>query len=62
MHSKVHHFSDDTNSLYASNSLKKINKTINFGLSNLVQWLRANKISLNVNKTELVFFRSLYIS
>ena len=58
MHSKVHHFSDDTNSLYASNSLKKINKTINFGLSNLVQWLRANKISLNVNNTELVFFRS----
>ena len=58
MHSKVHHFSDDTNSLYASNCLKKINKTITFGLSNLVQWLRANKISLIVNKAELVFFRS----
>ena len=38
--------------------LKKINKTINFDLSNLLQWLKAKKISLNVNKTELVIFRS----
>ena len=58
VHSKVHHFADDTNFLYASHSLRKINKAINFDLSNLVQWLRANKISLNVNKTELVIFRS----
>ena len=34
-----------------------MNKTVNFDLSNLVQWLRANKISLNVNKTEIVVFR-----
>ena len=57
LHSKVHHFADDTNFLYASHSLKK-KKTINFDLSNLVHWLKANKISLNVNKTELVIFRS----
>ena len=58
LHSKVHHFADDTNFLYASHSLKKLNKTINFDNSNLVQWLRANRISLKVNKTELVIFRS----
>ena len=58
VHSKVHHFADDTNFLYASHSLKNLNKTVNFDLSNLVQWLRANKISLNVNKTEIVVFRS----
>ena len=58
VHSKVHHFADDTNFLYASHSLKHLNKTVNFDLSNLVQWLRANKISLNVNKTEIVVFRS----
>ena len=52
VHSQVHHFADDTNFLYASHSLKNLNKTVNFDLSNLVQWLRANKISLNVNKTE----------
>ena len=44
--------------LYASHSLKNLNKTANFNLSNLVQWLRANKISLNVNKTKIVVFRS----
>ena len=58
LHSKVHHFADDTNFSYASHSLKKLKKTMNFDLSNLVQWLRANEISLNVNKTELVIFRS----
>ena len=58
LHSKVHHLPDDTNFLYASHPLKKLKKTINFDLSNLVQWLRANRISMNVNKTELVIFRS----
>ena len=57
VHSKVHHFADDTNFLCASYSLKNLNKTVNFDLSNLVQWLTANKMSLNVNKTEIVVFR-----
>ena len=56
--SKIHHFADDTNLLYASSSLKDINKKINFDLSNLVQWLWANKIALNVNKTDIVIFWS----
>ena len=55
---KIHHFADDTNLLYASSSLKDINKKINFDLSNLVQWLQANKIALNVNKTDIIIFRS----
>ena len=50
VHRKVHHFPDDTNLLYASHFLKKKNKTITFDLPNLVQWLRANKITLNVSK------------
>ena len=54
----MHDFADDTNILYASSSLKDINKKINHGLSNLVQWLRANKISPNVSKTEIVIFKS----
>ena len=56
--SKIHHFADDTNLLCASSSLKDINKKINFDLSNLVQWLLANKIALNVNKSDIVIFRS----
>ena len=56
--SSVHHFADDTNILYVSSNLKDINKKIDNDLSNLVQWLRANKISLNVSKTEIVIFKS----
>ena len=56
-HSLIHHFADDTNILHCSKSLKKINKYINRDLSQIVQWLRANRISLNANKTELIIFR-----
>ena len=42
-------FADDTNILYASSSLKDINKKIKHDLSNLGQWLRTNKILLNVS-------------
>ena len=55
----AYHFADDTNLLLISKSLKKLNKYINHDLANLVQWLRANKISLNTKKTELILFKSL---
>ena len=47
---KVHHFADDTNLLYLSNSIKKLNKLVNDDLKHLLNWLNANKISLNVKK------------
>ena len=56
-HSLIHHFADDTNILYCSKSLKKIDKYMNHDLSQIAQWLRANRISLNANKTELIIFR-----
>ena len=40
MFSLVHHFTDATNNLYISSSLKYINKKINRDLSKLVQWFR----------------------
>ena len=54
---KVHHFDDDTNLLYISESVKKLNKAIDSNLKNLPNWLNANKISLNVSKTELILFK-----
>ena len=57
-YSDIHHFADDTNLLYSSKSLKDINKKINFDLKNIVHWLRANKISLNTSKTEIILFRT----
>ena len=53
---KVHHFSDDTNLLIIDKSLKRLNKLLNIDLKNLTNWLNANKISLNVSKTELIIF------
>ena len=55
---KVHHFADDTNLLCLCNSIKKLNKLVNADLKHLVNWLNANKISLNVKKTEMVIFKS----
>ena len=37
---------------------KTLTKKINSDLSNLLQWLQANKIALNVNKTDIIIFRS----
>ena len=55
---KIHHFADDTNLLCLGNSIKKLNKQVNADLKHLVNWLNANKISLNLKKTEMVIFKS----
>ena len=57
-HSKAHHFVDDRNMLYISNSVKDINRKVNYDLRHIVAWLRANKVLLNSGKTELILFRS----
>ena len=44
--------------LYMSNSIKKLNKLVNTDLKHPVNWLNANKISLNVKQTDMVIFRS----
>ena len=47
----------DTNLICSSKSLKNINQKINFALKIIAHWLRANEISLNTKKTEIVLFR-----
>ena len=54
---KVHLFSDDTNLIHFSKSVYRLNKYVNLDLKNLTYWLNANRISLNVKKTELVIFK-----
>ena len=53
----VHHSADDTNIPIKNKSLKQIKKQLNLDLRNLNNWLKANKISLNASKTELLIFR-----
>ena len=54
---KVHHFADDTNLLHFNSSIKKRNKLVNLDMKHLSFWLNTNKISLNVEKTELIIFK-----
>ena len=53
----VHHFADDTNLLYINKSIRVLCKKINYDLKGITHWLNANRISLNVNKTEFIIFR-----
>ena len=59
-HSTAIHFADDTTLLCQDKSLKEINRKVNRDLALLVHWLRANKISLNASKTEIILFRTKY--
>ena len=42
---------------YFSKSITKLNKYVNLDVKNRTDWLNANKISLNVQETELVIFK-----
>ena len=52
------HFPADTCLLNVKQSIKEINEYVNKDLKSLLHWLNASKISLNVTKTEVVFFRA----
>ena len=55
--STVYHFDDDTNLLFSHKYPNVIRKTMNKELKLLFDWLCANKLSLNVGKTEFIIFR-----
>ena len=57
-HSIVRHFADDTNLLFRNKNPKQLTKHLRVDVKQLCKWLRANKISLNASKTELLVFRS----
>ena len=57
-HCKVHHFANDRNLFHTNQSLKNLNKLVNRDMKQLNNWLSANKDSLNVEKTELIIFKS----
>ena len=49
-------FADDTNILYADKNLKSLELIVNQQLCKLYDWLTANKLTLNVKKTNFVIF------
>ena len=54
--SRAYHFVDDTNILLSNKSLEPPAKKNEPRSQNLTQWLKVNKLSLNVKKTELFIF------
>ena len=51
-------FADDTNISIAANSVTELEQIIKSELKNLHQWLLANRLSLNVAKTEFMIIGS----
>ena len=52
------HFADDTCIMYSSNKLKTLETNLNTDLKHASEWLKANRLSLNVGKTKLLLFHS----
>ena len=57
-HARVYYFADNTRIILSDTSLEILPEQINKDLFNLSNWLKANKLSLNIKKAELVIFRS----
>ena len=57
-HSNPRMFADDTNITTSSKSITKLVQFVNTDLDNLNDWLLANKLSLNVTKTEQMYIAS----
>ena len=50
-------FADDTTLFYSSKSLQERATVVNNELRKLIEWLNANRLSLNIDKTNLMIFR-----
>ena len=53
----VYHFADDTNLMYSCKNIKTLRKNMNEDLKYIYTWLCANRLSINVDKTEFILFK-----
>ena len=54
----ANHFTDDTCITYASRKMKTLETDLNHELKLASDWLKANRLSLNVYKSKLIIFKS----
>ena len=54
---KFYLFADNTNLLYADENLKSLESTVNTQIFRVYNWLIANKLSLNIKKSNFVIFK-----
>ena len=52
-----HLFADDTSLFYSHDNIDTIEDTVNNELLNITNWLIANKLTLNVDKSNYIIFR-----
>ena len=50
-------FADDASILYRDKNKSALEKNIETDIKNIISWLNCNKLSLNVNKTHLLYFK-----
>ena len=50
-------FADDTTLFYSSKNLHKLSDIVNNELSKMIEWLNANRLSLNIDKTNFMIFK-----
>ena len=53
-------FADDTNLFFNENCHERVFQVANPELKSVDNWLTANKLSLNINKTNYIVFRTLH--
>ena len=51
-------FADDTNLFFSESSYEKVLQVANEELKSIDNWFNANKLSLNINKTNSIVFRT----
>ena len=51
-------YADDTSITYANNDVEEIERCVNIDLDRIRIWLAANKLTLNMTKTELLLIGS----
>ena len=56
---KFYLFTDDTNIFLSNKNLKSLENTMNIELNKVYQWLISNKLTLNLKKSNFVFFSPL---
>lgn len=51
-------FADDTNAILGANDIELLNKNVNSALDFFKSWFSANKLEVNVKKTNIILFKS----
>ena len=57
MQTWIYLFDENTNLLYAYKDLKSLESVVNIELTNVCDWLNANKLTINAKKSNFVVFK-----